>query len=107
MAQIIAIAMLAAALGGLYPAYQQHRTERAKLRLDAYPKQIEVFRCTESFLSRTWTGDYAYMPALLAEFHDCTKEARFLFDKEMADYLDSVYEGVARHFDLVSCPSDS
>jgi hypothetical protein len=40
------------------------------------------------------------MPALLAEFHNCTKEARFLFDKKMADYLDSVYEGVARHFDL-------
>jgi hypothetical protein len=100
MAQIIAIAMLAVAVGGLYLAYQQRRTERAKLRLDAYPKQIAIFRCTESFLSRTWTGDYAYMPALLAEFHDCTKEARFLFDKEMADNLDSVYEGVARHFDL-------
>jgi hypothetical protein len=68
MAQIIAIAMLAVALGGLYLAYQQRRTERAKLRLDAYPKQIQIFRCTESFLSRTWTGDYAYMPALLADF---------------------------------------
>jgi hypothetical protein len=100
MAQIIAVATLAVALGGLYFAYQHRRTEKAKLRLDAYPKQIEIFRCTESFLSRTWTGNYAYMPALLAEFHNCTKEARFLFDKKMADYLDSVYEGVARHFDL-------
>ena len=75
----MAVATLAVALGMLFFAYQHRRTEKAKLRLDAYPKQIDIFRCTESFLSRTWTGNYAYMPDLLAEFHNCTKEARFLF----------------------------
>ena len=40
------------------------------------------------------------MPALLTGFHNCKKEARFLFDKKMADYLDELYNGVDRHFHL-------
>jgi hypothetical protein len=84
----------------LYLTRQQRRTEKAKLRLEAYPKQIEIFRCTERFLSRTWADRSAYIPALSGEFHNGTKEARFLFDKEMADYLDGLYKGVERYLHL-------
>jgi hypothetical protein len=100
LAQIIPIGTFIVALVALYLTRQQRKNEKAKLRLDAYPKQIEIFRCTERFLSRTWADQNAYMPTLLADFHNCTKEARFLFDKEMAGYLDDLYKGVDRHFYL-------
>jgi hypothetical protein len=100
LAQIVSTGMLVVALVALYFTRQQRKTEKAKLRLDAYPKRIEIFRCTERFLSRAWADKNAYMPGLLTEFHDCKKEARFLFDKKMAGYLDDVYEGVERHFHL-------
>jgi len=100
MTEIIEVVTVGATVIGIYFAFQHYRNEQLKIRLDAYPKKVAIFKCTEEFLGRAWTGNYVYVPALLAEFHNCTKEARFLFDKKMADYLDSVYEGVARHFDL-------
>jgi hypothetical protein len=100
MTEIIAVVTAGATVIGLYLAFQHNRNEQLKIRLDAYPNKAAIFKSTEEFLARAWTGNYTYMPALLAEFHNCTKEARFLFDKKMADYLDSVYKGVARHFDL-------
>ncbi len=100
MTEIIAVVSASATVIGLYFAFQHQRNEQLKIRLDAYPKKVAIFKCTEEFLGRAWTGNYAYMPALLAEFHNCTKEARFLFDKKIADYLDSVYEGVERYLHL-------
>jgi hypothetical protein len=97
LTQIIPAGMLVLAL---VVFYFNRKTEKAKLRNDMYPKRIEIFRCTERFLSRTWADKNAYIPTVLAEFHNCTKEARFLFPKKMADYLDDLYKGVARHFDL-------
>jgi hypothetical protein len=100
MTEIIAVVTAGATVIGLYFAFQHHRNEQLKIRLDAYPKRVAIFKCTEEFLGRAWTGNYVHMPALLAEFHGCTKEARFLFDKKLADYLDSLYEGVERRFQL-------
>jgi hypothetical protein len=100
MTEIIAFVTAGATVTGLYFAFRHHRNEQLKIRLDVYPKKVAIFHCTEEFLRRTWTANYDYGPAHLAEFLNCTKEARFLFDKKMADYLDSVYKGVARHLDL-------
>jgi hypothetical protein len=86
-----------ALLGG-YLGYRQWRNAKNKIRIDLYPKRIEVFRCTEEFLNRAWTGNYVDQVALLASFYHCKREARFLFDKKLADYLESLYTGVENHF---------
>lgn len=77
LAQIISTGMLIVALVALYFTRQQRKTEKAKLRLDAFPKRIEIFRCTERFVSRSWADQNAYMPAVLAEFYNCKKEPVF------------------------------
>jgi hypothetical protein len=87
------------AFGGLYFAV---RHNKQKARLEAYPKRIAVFRCTEEFLARAWTHNYDYQPALLATFYHCKREAEFLFDKRLANYLDSLYEGVEEYFRLAN-----
>src|SRR5712692_8588620 len=100
MAEIFAVVTAGTTVIGLYFAFRHYRNEQLKIRLDAYPKRVAIFNCTEEFLGRSLTGNYAYMPALLAEFHDSTKEAGFLCVWILADYLDSLYEGVWRHFHL-------
>ena len=98
LTQIVSVGTLCT-LVALYFTFQQRRHEKAKLRLEVYPKRVAVFRCTEEFLARAWTGN-GDGPALLAAFYQCKREARFLFDKKLFDYLDSLYDGVSRHFDL-------
>jgi len=100
MIEIAAVVTAGAAVVGLYFAFQHYRNERLKNRLDAYPKRVAIFKATEEFLGRAWTGSYEYGPALLGQFHNSTKESRFLFDKKVAEYLDSLYKGVERHFSL-------
>ncbi len=62
MAEIIAVVTVGATVIGLYFAFQHHRNEKLKIRLDAYPKKVAIFKCTEEFLGRAWTGNYAYRP---------------------------------------------
>jgi|GEM_PF-6831966 len=98
MPEVVGIVTAFVALAGLYFLFQQRRSERRKARLDAYPKRVEVFRCTEEFLGRAWTGNYEDMQELLQRFFHCKREAQFLFDKKLAAYLDALYEGVEDHF---------
>ena len=79
---------------------KQRRNDEINLRLEAYPKRVAVFKSTQEFLSRAWTDKHASMQALSAKFLHGTSEARFLFGNELGDYLDSLYEGVDRHFHL-------
>jgi len=58
MNEVIGIITAVVALCGLYFIFQQRRNERRKARLEAYPKRVEVFRCTEEFLGRAWTSNY-------------------------------------------------
>lgn len=99
LTQVVSVGTLVIALVALYFTFQQRRHERAKMRLEIYPKRVAVFRCTEEFLARVWTGS-GDVPTLLAAFYQGKREASFLFDKKLADYLDSLYDGVTKHFDL-------
>lgn len=99
LSQIAAVGSAAIALVALYLTFQQRRNEKAKLRLDVYPKRVAVFRSTEEFLARVWTGS-GDVPTLLTAFQQGKREAQFLFDKKLADYLDSLYDGVSDHFNL-------
>jgi hypothetical protein len=99
LSQIVPIGTLGIALVALYFTFQQRRHEKAKMRLEVYPKRVAVFRCTEEFLARVWTGN-GDVPTLLAAFYQGKREARFLFNKKLADYLDSLHDGVSRHFNL-------
>ena len=98
MNEVLGLVTGLVALVGLYFIFQQRRNERRKARLEAYPQRVEVFRCTEEFLGRAWTGNYDDMQVLLQRFFHCKREAQFLFDKSLAAYLDSLYEGVEDHF---------
>lgn len=89
-------------LVALVGVYFTVRYNQRKARLEAYPKRIPVFRCTEEFLVRAWTHNYADQVALLAGFYHCKREAEFLFDKKLAAYLDSLYEGVEEYFHLAN-----
>jgi len=100
MTSIVGLISVGGILLGAYLGFRQWRNAKNKTRLDLYPKRIEVFRCTEEFLSRAWTGNYDYGPHLLAAFYHCKREAHFLFDKKLATYIDSLYEGVEDHFNL-------
>lgn len=100
MTSVIGIISAIGVLTGLYFAYRQRRNERLKMRHDAYPRRVAVFKCTEEFLSRAWTGNYHDPQRLLRDFHHCKRETRFLFGKKMADYLDYLYDSVEDHFTL-------
>jgi hypothetical protein len=98
MNEVLGLVTGLVALVGLYFIFQQRRNERRKARLEAYPQRVEVFRCTEEFLGRAWTGNYDDMQVLLQRFFHCKRKAQFLFDKSLAAYLDSLHEGVEEHF---------
>jgi len=90
MNEVLGIVTGFVALLGLYFVFQQRRNERRKARLEAYPKRVEIFRCTEEFLGRAWTGNYDDIQALLQRFYHFKREAQFLFDETLAAYLDSL-----------------
>ena len=98
MNEVLGIVTGLVALIGLYFIFQQRRNERRKARLEAYPKRVKIFRCTEEFLGRAWTGNYDDVQVLLHHFYHCKREAQFLFDQKLAAYLDFLYEGVEDHF---------
>lgn len=93
MGEIIAIIGAIGVVTGIYFKVRQSRRE-------AYPKRVAIFRCTEEFLARAWTDPDADAEDLLRNFYQCKREAPFIFNKKIATYLDSLYEGVENHFDL-------
>lgn len=99
LTQVVQIGTLVIALAALYFTFQQRRHKKARLRLEVYPKRVAVFRCTEEFLACTWTGN-GDPQSLLAAFYQGKREASFLFDKKLADYLDFLHDGVSRHLNL-------
>lgn len=91
--EILAVVTGIGVLGGLYFKLRQ-------IRRDKYPKREAIFKCTREFLGRAWADEDADIPTLLQAFYHCKSEARFVFNKRFARYLDSLYEGVERYYDL-------
>ena len=82
-----------------YIAYQQHKTNRDKLRFELYDKRLKVFHSLENFLgdiSREGDCTHGRMGQYCAEIG----ESRFLFDKDITDYLEKIYTEAGNLHDL-------
>jgi len=87
------IAILAA-----WIAFQQHKTNRYKLRLDLYDKRFNVFHKLISFVSSA-VQQGNVTDEQLNEFLRSTAYANFLFDKDIETYIDEMYhKGVDLHY---------
>jgi len=74
-----------------YIAYQQHKTNRDKLRLDLFDKRYKIFHGLMSLLGIIGPqGDVT--DEQLSQFIRTTADAPFLFDKSISSYLDTVYK---------------
>lgn len=84
-------ALLAPVIAGVvaYIAYQQHKTNRDKLRLDLYNKRYEVFRGLMIFITRILQQAKIELEQV-GEFSRATKEAVFLFDEGIETYLETI-----------------
>ena len=75
----------------VYIAYQQHKTNRNKLRLDLYDRRFKLYNEITSLLgSIVQKGDVSDDD--LAGCLRNTKEAVFLFKEDIPKYIDELYE---------------
>jgi hypothetical protein len=74
----------------VYIAYQQHKTNRDKLRLDLYNKRYEVFYSLMKLLGHIFHNKGKVELEQVDEFSREAKEAVFLFDKDIVTYLDTI-----------------
>jgi len=77
------------AIIAVYIAYQQHKTNRDKLRLDLYNKRYEVFHSLMTLLARILQQGNV-KDEQVTEFSRATKEAVFLFDEGISTYLETI-----------------
>jgi len=73
-----------------YIAYQQHKTNRDKLRLDLYDRRYKVFHSVVSLLQHI-LGRKKLDDERLCQFHAATIQGIFLFEKDLSDYLDKMF----------------
>jgi hypothetical protein len=87
-ASAAALSPVIAVVGG-WIAWQQVRINRNKLKLDRFEKRFEIYEAAMSFAAKVSSSG-----SLQAEWtHDFqlkTRGARFLLNKELADYLDEI-----------------
>lgn len=72
-----------------YIAWQQHKTNRDKLRLDLYNKRYEVFSSLKILLAHILQQGSIKLEQV-NEFTRATREAVFLFDEDIETYLETV-----------------
>jgi hypothetical protein len=72
-------------------AYQQHQTNKLKVRLDLFDRRFNVFLKVRGILSSVSPEGQASIEEFL-KFRSGAAEAYFLFGQEMEDYLDEVYQ---------------
>jgi len=86
-------ALLAPVIAGVvaYIAYQQHKTNRDKLRFDLYDRRLKVF---EGLMVLLWVifRKGTCNDQERDQFQRATVEGSFLFEKDIANYLDMIYE---------------
>ncbi len=73
----------------IYIAWRQHKTARDKLKLDLYDRRFKVYRGLIGLFDAvirnakiTWED--------LARYHSETNEKKFLFEKDILDYMTEV-----------------
>jgi len=72
-----------------YIAYQQHKTNRGKIRFDLYDRRLRVF---EGLMVLLWVifRKGTCNDQERDQFQRATVEGSFLFDKDIANYLDTI-----------------
>ena len=74
-----------------YIAYQQHKTNKNRLRFELYDKRFEIYLSVKTLISQiVMEANISRDRAL--QFAIETREAEFLFDKEIFDYLNEIYK---------------
>lgn len=74
-----------------YIAIQQYKTNRLKLRLELYPRQLEVYESVmKIFAVVNQTGRLEYED--VSKFWGETKENLFLFEKDVHQHIERIYE---------------
>ncbi|MFM2433082.1 MAG: hypothetical protein RLZZ511_4296 [Cyanobacteriota bacterium] len=66
--------------------------ERRKLTLEVYDRKIKTYQITRSFVSHVMAEGTVKDIQTLLKFASDTDEAIFLFDREVADYLQEIYQ---------------
>jgi hypothetical protein len=86
-----AFALLAISAAGAVLAWQQVRIADAKLQHDLYDRRFKVFDATRRMLASTPpTLEHGFRPENLGAFVADTADAIFLFDDEIAKYLEEM-----------------
>jgi len=85
-------ALLAPVIAGVvaYIAWQQHKTNRDKLRLDLYDKRLKVFHSLMNllgFIARDGDCSHSRLGQYCAEIG----ESRFLFAEDITNYLEEIF----------------
>ena len=74
------------ALGLLYLAYQQHQTNRNRLRMDLFDRRYKVFEAVKNYVGRIMTKE-GITHEIEYQFFDETEHTDFLFDEDLSEYL--------------------
>jgi len=72
-----------------YVAFQQWQVNRANLREKLFERRFAIFKQTQTFLSTIFRQAKVNDKAL-TEFHEAPQLARFLFGKDIQDYLNEL-----------------
>lgn len=72
-------------------AFQQYDVTRNKLKLDLFEKRFEVFSALRKFLSHA-SGTLRINEKDLDEYRVAILEVAFLFEQDLVDYLQGVWE---------------
>lgn len=70
----------------VYIAYRQHITDRQRLKFELYDKRFEVYLSVRALISEI-VLKAAIESEKIIEFSKDTREAEFLFDKDILDYI--------------------
>ncbi len=73
-----------------YIAFMQFKTNRDRLRLELYKKRFSIYKGLNTII-RSYIRDLDISIAALKEFRAKTHEAAFLFDDDIVQYLEEVY----------------
>ena len=78
-----------------YIAYMQFKTNRDRLRLELYEKRFSIYKGLNTII-RSYIRDLDISIDALKEFRAKTHEAAFLFDDDIVQYLEEVYNNARK-----------
>lgn len=82
------VSTFAIGVAASFLAYQQFRISKSKLRFDLYERRLRLFNVVRDFASTVaLTGELDS-----GKLYRDTIERYFLFDKDVCDYIDEMYE---------------